>query len=293
MITIFSTPKAFRGHFGIIQRNAIQSWLHIPLDCEIILLCNDEGTAEVASEFNLRHIPSVACNEYGTPFVSALFATAKKEAEFPILCYVNADIIFMNDFIPAVLQAFKYRPDSLIVGRRWDLDVHEPVDFSKEWEAELKKPLTKQGRLYSDAGIDYFVFPKELFGEIPPFLIGRPGWDNWLLYHARSKKIPIIDITKMATVVHQNHDYSHHPKGERGVWKGEEAKYNWNLLGGYSHGYTLKDANYKLTQKGLKLNLSPYYFYRNLVTLSEYYPFFRPLVKLIRLGRENPNPFVR
>lgn len=52
MITIFSTPKPFRGHFEIIQRNAIQSWLRLRPGCEIILLGNDEGTAE----FNLRHV---------------------------------------------------------------------------------------------------------------------------------------------------------------------------------------------------------------------------------------------
>ena len=26
MLTIFTTPKPFRGHIGIIQRNALKSW---------------------------------------------------------------------------------------------------------------------------------------------------------------------------------------------------------------------------------------------------------------------------
>lgn len=292
MITIFSTPKPFRGHFKIIQRNAIQSWLRLRPACEIILLGDDEGTAEVVAEFNLRHVADIACNEYGTPLVSALFATAEKEATHSTLCYVNADIMFMSDFIPAVQQAFKHKPRSLIVGRRWDLDVREPIEFSNDWEAKAKDLIAKQGKLHAHTGIDYFVFPKGLFGELPSFAIGRPGWDNWLLYHTRARKIPIIDLTRMVRVVHQNHDYAHHPKGKNGVWKGEEARYNWNLSGGYSYGCTLKDATHKLTRKGLKLNLSPYYFYRCLVILSSRYSFLRPLIKVMRFGRENPSPII-
>ncbi len=28
-VTIFATPKAFRGHFSVIQRNAIESWTRL------------------------------------------------------------------------------------------------------------------------------------------------------------------------------------------------------------------------------------------------------------------------
>ena len=155
----------------------------------------------------------------------------------------------------------------------------------------MKALLSKRGKLHSHTGIDYLVFPRGLFGELPPFAVGRPGWDNWLLYHARSENIPIIDISKIVNLVHQNHDYSHHPSGEDGVWTGEEARYNWDIVGGYEYGCSLKDANLLLTQKGLKLNLSPYYFYRRLVILSSRYAFLKPLVKMIRVGRKSPSPF--
>jgi hypothetical protein len=46
MLTIFAIPKPFRGHIGVIQRNAICSWLELRQACEIILLGDDEGTAE-------------------------------------------------------------------------------------------------------------------------------------------------------------------------------------------------------------------------------------------------------
>lgn len=64
MLTIFSCPKPFRGHINIIQRNAIRSWTLLQARPEIILIGNEEGTAEVCKEFGLRHIPDVERNEY-------------------------------------------------------------------------------------------------------------------------------------------------------------------------------------------------------------------------------------
>src|ERR1700683_3208554 len=61
-LTIFATPKKFDGHIGLIQRNAIASWIRMNPAPEVILFGTDPGTAEVAGEFGLRHVPSVKCN---------------------------------------------------------------------------------------------------------------------------------------------------------------------------------------------------------------------------------------
>ena len=51
MLTIFSTPKPFQGHIGVIQRNAIGSWKQLHPDVEIVLFGDDEGAAEVVVQF--------------------------------------------------------------------------------------------------------------------------------------------------------------------------------------------------------------------------------------------------
>src|ERR1700687_5147464 len=43
VLTIFSAPKAFDGHVGIIQENAIQSWLCLRPKPKIILFSNEVG----------------------------------------------------------------------------------------------------------------------------------------------------------------------------------------------------------------------------------------------------------
>ena len=62
---------------------------------------------------------------------------------------------------------------------------------------------------------------------------GRPGWDNWLLWFARSSGAAVVDASSVVCAVHQNHDYGYHPDGEKGVWEGEEAQQNYQLLEGH------------------------------------------------------------
>lgn len=268
-VTIFTTPKPFHGNIGIIQRNAIQSWLMLYPECEIILFGNEEGTAEVASKFGIRHIPEVGCNEYGTPLISSMFEIAQDVASHQLMCYVNADIILMSDFLPAIRQ-IQWR-SFLLIGQRWDIDLKKPIDFdNSDWEERLRASLTKEGTLHAPSGIDYFIFPCGMYRDIPHFAVGRPGWDNWMVYQARHLKVPVIDATKAITAVHQNHDYLHHPMGENGVWKGPEAKRNLELTGGPSHLFALQDANWILSPQGLKkVRMSRQRLYWYIITLPK------------------------
>jgi hypothetical protein len=84
-LTIFAIPKAFRGHIAVIQRNAIASWTRMNPRPEVILFGTDEGTAEVAAEFGVRHVPTVQRNQWGTPLVSDLFSQAQAIGRSPFL----------------------------------------------------------------------------------------------------------------------------------------------------------------------------------------------------------------
>lgn len=250
MLTIFTSPKPFRGHIKVIQTNAIQSWASLRPECEIILFGDDEGTAETAARFRAHHIPQIGCNEYGTPLISAMFQTAQEIAGHPLVCYVNADIILTSDFIPAVRQV--QLPAFLLIGQRWDIDINEALDFEKpDWEKDIRRRLKERGTLHPPTGIDYFAFPRGQYPDIPPFAVGRPGWDNWMIYHTRRLRIPVIDATRAITAVHQNHDYSHHPSGKNGVWQGAEARQNRKLVGNYNNLFNVRDATWNLGARGV------------------------------------------
>ncbi len=143
-----------------------------------------------------------------------------------------------------------------MVGRRWNIDLDQPLDFSQpDWQERLRASVLTLGKPTPPEWIDYFVFPRGFYRDLHPFALGRAGFDNWLLWRARSLGGPIIDASEVVMVVHQKHDYSHHPRGKDGVWNGVEAKRNRELMGGWHHCFTLSDATYRLTPAGLKLNL--------------------------------------
>lgn len=268
MITFFTLPKPFRGHISVIQRNAIQSWKAISLKCEIILLGKEEGIVEVAKEFSVLHIPNIEKNKLGTPLLDSAFKEAQKKAKNNILVYINTDIILMSDFIPTVQKIEK--PLFLMGGRRWDLDIKEEIKFKhSNWEEKLRKKIQKEGKLHGFSGIDYLVFPRNLPHNLRAFAVGRPGWDNWLIYHIRSLKIPVIDASQTITVVHQNHGYSHSPWGKKKRVEGPEYQKNLQLAGGFSNLLTLKQADWLLTPEGLK---RPPFPRRIFAELSLFYP---------------------
>ena len=69
MITFFCSAKAFRGRTAIQQRNAINSWLRLYPEVEVMLFGTDEGVAEICAGYGLVAVPEVACTELGTPLI--------------------------------------------------------------------------------------------------------------------------------------------------------------------------------------------------------------------------------
>ena len=117
MLTIFSTPKPFRGHIDIIQRNAIRSWTLLGPEVEVILIGDDFGAQEVAREFGIRHEPNVRRNEQGTKYLASVFDGAQEVARHRTLCYLNCDIVLMSDFGKAVDRVTTKYERVLMVGR--------------------------------------------------------------------------------------------------------------------------------------------------------------------------------
>ncbi len=249
MLTIFAIPKAFEGHDGIIQRNAIESWSRLLPECEIILCADDPGVAEVADEFGLKHLPGIARNDYGTPYLNSAFDQVMEVANNHLLCYVNADIILLSDFLGAVSR-IRF-PEYLMIGQRWDVDIAVPLaSDGPEYDQRLISYVEKNGQLHPPSGIDYFVFPRNIsLGTLPPFVVGRPGWDNWFVYQAGKHGLPIIDATRVAKVIHQNHGYDHvlDRRGSRA--HGPEGDMNTSIAGNERHN--IQNATHIMTSKAV------------------------------------------
>jgi hypothetical protein len=258
MLTLFSTPKPFVGHINVIQRNALQSWKLLHPDAEVILFGDDNGAAEVCRKFGFRHEPEVLRSQLGTKRLDSIFGKAQQLARHETLCYANCDIILTHDLLEAYRTVAAWRPNHLIVGRRWDTDIIDPIDFSNsDWQQRIVEIAKRKGiqRFYHN--IDYFLFPRGLYKEIPPLVIGRVWWDHWLVGKAHALGTAVVDGSELVCAVHQNHDYGYHARGIEGVWNDEDARRNLELAKADCRLATIEDAPYRLTGQGIKKS----YFY--------------------------------
>jgi hypothetical protein len=271
MLTIFAMPKAFTGHSAVIQRNAIRSWTLLQPRPEILLLGDDEGTKEASEEFGTTYIPDIARSEYGTPLLDSIFQVAQDAASNPLVCYVNSDIILMSDFMAGVKSVADREDIFVLSGQRWNLGVTEPIDFQEDWEETLRARISANGGLHDRTGTDYYVFPKGVYYDIPAFAIGRTAWDQWLLYSARGRGIPLIDGTPQILDIHQNHDYSHGDGAEM-VWNGPESKKNLALAGGKTYLFMIKDRTHQLTPDGPRTVKDLWTLWRFVRTAEVMYP---------------------
>ncbi len=246
MITIFSAPKPFTNpHIATIQRNAITSWTKLP-DVRVVLLGDEPGLAEIAAELGLIHIRELPRSESGAPRMDAMFRLARESSPTPLYAIVNADIILFDDFVQAAKNVSGQREKFVLMGQRWDADITEPLDFSENWQSRLRSAVHSQGSLHRPAGSDYFLFPVTTYQSLPPFIIGRAGWDNWMIYHARKSRFPAIDATADVMIIHQNHDYSHLPGGKP-HYNHPETEENIRLAGGRPMTrFTLLDTDKRL-----------------------------------------------
>jgi len=274
MLTLFFTAKPFRDEAGQRQRNAIRSWTMLRPRPQILLFGEGEGYEDVTRQLELQHIPAVACNRAGVPLLRAMFDNAQEIAANRMLCYVDADILLLRDFMIGI-EAVKEVPGrSLLVGSSWELDPSE-VALSldrPEWEdvvrAHAVPPRLNNRNLY---GIDFFAFARGTLQDLPSFADGAagwnsPGWDNKLIHFVRSRGDRVIDGTGVMTVVHQKH--------EPPVPAGVVATASTDL-------FSLADATHILTPKGLRPATRPHHLWRRLyalTALNRNLMFLRPLI---------------
>jgi hypothetical protein len=264
MITIFTIPKPFVGENIVNQKNAILSWKKSVKNSQIILWGDDMGVEDYAIYLKVEYGGNVPRNNFNTPFINEVFDKTKKIAKYEYLMYINSDIIVTDDLykiISDVLEPFGKK--FIVCGRRIDCNLKRELNFNENWIFDLKSNVLPSGIKHGNSGIDYFLYPKNLPILLKPFAVGRPGWDNWFLYHAKKNKICLIDASDTIKAIHQNHIPAY-------TYKSKETKENQNLLNGFIEVATIYHSDYILTPNGLKKTI----FLRRIISwLSINYPF--------------------
>ncbi|OGK06129.1 MAG: hypothetical protein A2W80_15130 [Candidatus Riflebacteria bacterium GWC2_50_8] len=181
--------------------------------------------------------------------VESLFEKAQKAATHRFLCYVNADIILLNDMMEAVNFLNKLSQPFLGVGQRKDVEVSAEFlrRFASGQENAIREYVDSHGILAGLEAMDYFIFPRGFYRGLEPYLIGRMIWDWRLVQYALEKKALVIDLTDAVTAIHQNH--STLDRNQDPIFK-EEV--HWNLSLYRLPCVTLQDVTHRLQSGSLE-----------------------------------------
>lgn len=211
-IVFFSTPKPWIGHIDVIQRNAIRNWLRQKPHA-IVLFGDEQGTAEICSEFGLIHHPELKRTEYGTPIISEVFNDVHKITNpADILVYINTDILFSKDgaFIETIRSCDKCFSGYLAITGRSHCEYTEELITEEDWQDHYRFAETHTPAWHY--GVDIFAFRHGFVKNMPPFALGRGKWDNWIVGDTLSRGLPLVDLSESVYTFHQAHDYAHLPE---------------------------------------------------------------------------------
>src|SRR5260370_15233078 len=152
---------------------------------------------------------------------------------------MKADIIWVGDFIAGAREVMGLER-AIMIGARTDVTVNAPVDFDDPaWESRLRSEALTHGAPMTISS-DYFLFRRGFYDPLPPFLVGRPAYDNWMIWRARAAGATVIDASHAVLAVHQKHS---HTMSWANTQDQSENQANRELAGRWRGTYSLQDAN--------------------------------------------------
>lgn len=249
MITLFTTAKSFDGEARQRQFNALRSWKALHPEVEIFLFGKGSGYSQAAAELGLVWVENIATGESGCPRIDRMFAHIDQYAKHPVRAFLNCDILLLGNILDAVQRVDLTR--YLMVARRVNLDLREFIVGESEWQERLTQAIRRDGQIGRPTAIDMFLYRGDVWQDLPPLVVGRAGYDNFLVYHCRLNRVPVVNASDTVTLVHQNHDYSHVAGGVQEVWNDSDALRNYDATGSRDRLFSILDADWRLTGKGL------------------------------------------
>eukprot|EP00039_Didymoeca_costata_P004317 m.72636 g.72636 ORF g.72636 m.72636 type:complete len:512 (+) comp12340_c0_seq2:439-1974(+) len=208
---------------------------------------------DVTDEHSLRPdpmMPRITCptNHLGTPRLKSLFRHAERIAErlhSPWAGFMNADIAIDSSLITvldSVMRDMKRNPAVLIVGQRLNMHNAEKsanqlynITVGNEGQLHMLRGKMRhtlvdmshanENYWMGDTAMDFFFFKPGTFvwDDIPEFVVGRVGWDSWIVQWAIDHDVKVIDATPHVHAAHLTGN-----DGNTASWITEKKDKFWN-----------------------------------------------------------------
>ena len=231
-----------------MQISAFRSWRRIFPKARILLFGDGATWESFASEVGFELAGSLPLTSEKGEVIQFPFEKVSKLAGNNLAMYLNSDILLDSSATAAVASLESLPGPWLASARRCCLSqwVGPALAKENEWN-EFYRRARKTGVWGEACAMDVFLFRGLSFEAMPPFLIGHRGWDNWMIYNARSQNISVIDVSAAIRIIHCEHDYSY-AKGTSAPSRrdGPLEEANLQMLGGEDRLFHLGHATHEL-----------------------------------------------
>ncbi|KAM7456267.1 hypothetical protein BLSTO_02979 [Blastocystis sp. subtype 1] len=179
----------------------------------VVVFTNSAVWKRIARRNGLFVFSSIESNQYGTPYLKAMFKFAFDHFNSEFYGYVNADILLddtLIDSLRAISRDIKNGRvgDRLyIVGQRNNVqqELEDRFSPSQQSSSSFVVQMVLKGHRYWDSAVDYHIVTRNAFDwdSMPNFVIGRSGYDLYLVDTAyRDPQITMVDVTNTVHCAH-------------------------------------------------------------------------------------------
>ncbi|KAK2147677.1 hypothetical protein LSH36_541g00000, partial [Paralvinella palmiformis] len=154
-------------------------------------------------------------------FKDLILETSTINPSSPLVGFANDDILFAYNIITTIaviLESLVTIREQFvfITGRRRNVDGELIGRIDDVDCPQIVYLLGKDRSAFSQDSADYFLFSsntvRKYWAEMPEFVIGRAGYDNWIISSAVARNATAIEATETITALHQT--------GEDGIRSG-------------------------------------------------------------------------
>lgn len=150
-------------------------------------------------------------NEFGTPFFTSLLSSLEAMTHSTFVGYMNCDLLLHSSFfeslhyVSSLQESGKLKERVMIMGRRYNVNMDmgkRMTDYHlKEFDQHIINE-TQFSDLFISVAQDFFIYNRGVLdlSSIPDLVVGRNGYDNYLVNFCHSNHIPIIDISHSGNI---------------------------------------------------------------------------------------------
>ncbi len=210
VLTLFTTIRD-----SDVRRNihniTLRNWASLrPALLPVLFLSSDTKLhwLRLASQLGWRVEKAPRLNS-GVPVLKDMFQIVLKKYPSPFVGFANAD----NIFGPSLIQTLKevgtnneslvHSRMSLLVGRRKNIPENKVPKTGSS--SQFVDGVGSTVKLFHGYAQDYFIVSGRrglCWENIPDFVVGRVGYDNWLVVKAQRWNVSLIDATATINDVH-------------------------------------------------------------------------------------------